>query len=100
MTSPDLPQPRLRAAIEQRSQVLLVFIAAQPRWRLPVALVAMLAGTVLLPAALAVVCLLVLLGTVGWLSYLSWPLTDSRGRLLRIVALILLACLGAREILG
>jgi hypothetical protein len=92
--------PSLRTSIERRSHVLLVFIAGQPRWQLPVVMVALLAGTVLLPTVLAAVCLVVLLATVGWLSYLSWPVTDPRGRLLRVVALIVVAALGLREVVG
>lgn len=88
----------LRRDVEQRSAVLLVWLSTLPRWLLPVAAAALLAGVVFAPTALALFCLLVLLAALGWLSFLSWPATDGRGRALRLMTLALLVLLGVQSL--
>lgn len=90
----------LRAAVERRSRVLLVVLSRQPRWLLPVASGLLLVGVVLLPPLAALVALVLLLALVGWLAFLSWPVTDARGRTLRVASLLLLVVLGAQSVLG
>ena len=89
----------LRAGVERRSAPLLVLLSRQPRWLLPLASALLLAGVLFLPAAGAVVCLVALLAVVGWLSYLSWPVADSRGRVVRVATLALLVVLGVQSVL-
>ena len=88
----------LRTAVERRSATLLVVLSGQPRWLLPVVTAALLGGVVLLPRAPAAVCLAVLHALVGWLSYLSWPAVDPRGRAVRVVGLGLLVVLGVQSL--
>ena len=60
-----------------------------------VMLVLMLVG-LMAPLAAAIPALLVILAFVLWLAYLSWPVLDTRGRLLRGVLLgaVLFALVG------
>ncbi len=84
----------VRTAVERRSAPLLVVLSRQPRALLPIVSAGLLAGVVFLPPAVAAGCLVLLLAQVGWLSYLSWPAVDGRGRAVRIASLALLLALG------
>ena len=90
----------LRTAVERRSAGLLVALSTRPRWLLPLACTALLGGLLFLPAVPAVACLVPLLAVVGWLAYLSWPTTDTGGRIVRVLALALLLALGVRAVTG
>jgi hypothetical protein len=96
---PVPPRSGLRAAVEHRSHVALVFLSGLPRWVLPVAMVALLIGSVLLPTVPAAVCLVLLLAALVWLSFLSWPVTDGRGRGLRVLVVALIALVGVTRVL-
>lgn len=68
----------------------MVFLHRLPRWVLLVAVFVLLvigmAGTGWVAAA----GLLVLAAALGWFAYLNWPALDGSGRILRIVALVVL----------
>ena len=100
MTRPGPGQPpgRLRATVERRSAALLVALSRQPRPLVPLVSAALLLGVVFAPLVVAAACLLVLLALVGWLSYLSWPAVDGRGRAVRLVLLGLLLILGGQSL--
>lgn len=100
MTRPRPPAGPLRAEVERRSRVAIVVLSRQPKWLLPVVTVLLLVGVVVLPPALALVCLVLVVGLVGWLAYLSWPVVDGRGRAVRVASLLLLLVLGAQSVLG
>lgn len=89
----------LRTDVERRSAVLLVALSRVPRWLVAVVIAAVFLGVLVLPVAAAAVCLVVLLGFLGWLAYLSWPGLDSRGRSLRVLALLVLLALGLQAML-
>lgn len=89
-----------RVEIERRSAVVLVFASRQPKWLLGLVAAGLLAGVVFGTPLIAAVSLVVLVSALGWLSYLSWPITDAQGRVLRLAALALLVLLGARSILS
>ena len=72
--------------------------AAQPRWLVALAVAAVFAGMLLLPPVPAALCLLALLGVVGWLSHLSWPCLDGRARALRLLVATGLLVLGLSAI--
>ncbi|WP_433478096.1 DUF6703 family protein [Spirillospora sp. CA-142024] len=80
----------LRAAVERRSAVAVVFLHRMPRWILLAAVFVLLvigmAGTGWVAAA----GLLVLAAALGWFAYLNWPSLDGSGRVLRLVALAVL----------
>jgi apolipoprotein N-acyltransferase len=90
----------LRASVERRSAVLLVFLHQLPRWVLLVVagvlLVLGMAGTGW-PGAIA---LLLLAAFLGWFAYLSWPATQVPGRALRVGALAVLVAFAAGHIAG
>ena len=95
---PRAPASSLRSAVEQRSGVLLVALSRQPRWLLPLVSALLLGGVVLLPPVAALACLVLLLALVGWLSYLSWPVVDARGRAVRLASLTVIVVLGVRAL--
>jgi hypothetical protein len=97
----DRPAPSpLRTAVERRSAVLLVVLSRAPKAAVPLASAALLAGALLLPTALGLVCLVLLVALVGWLSYLSWPAVPQGARVVRLVLLALLVVLGLRAVLA
>ena len=84
----------VRQAVERRSAAVLVVLSAQPRWLVSLGVLALFAGLLLLPSVPAALCLLVLLGLIGWLTFLSWPGLDGRARALRVVVATGLLVLG------
>ena len=96
MTNPS----GLRAAVERRSAVFLVFLQQLPRW----VLLAVAAGLLLIgmigngwPGAVALLLLAVFL---GWFAYLSWPALDVPFRLMRVAAVGVLVAFAAGHIVG
>lgn len=76
-----------RATVEKRSAPVLVLLSQQPRLLVPVLSLLLLVGGLALPPAAGVLCLLVLLAFVLWLSYLSWPAVVGQARVLRFVTI-------------
>lgn len=95
----DAPRPgALRTTVERRSGVLLAWLSLRPRLLLPGVVLALLLASGLLPLAPGAVCLLLVVLVVGWLSYLSWPVLDGRGRLVRLLVVLMLLGLGAARL--
>ena len=65
-------------------------LSRQPKLVIPVVSVVLLIGGLALPNPYGVICLVLLLLLVGWLSYLSWPAVEGTARLVRIVLLALI----------
>lgn len=84
--------PGLRGAVERRSAPTLAWLSRR-KLLLPLGSLALLIGGFLAPPGLAVVLLVALLAVMTWLTYLSWPAVDGRGRALRgaTLGLIVLA---------
>jgi hypothetical protein len=80
----------LRATLEKRSGPILVLLSQQHRAVVPLVSVLLLIGGLALPVAPAVVCLALLAGFVGWLTYLSWPVVVGQGRAVRVATLVLI----------
>jgi hypothetical protein len=80
----------LRATLEKRSGPILVLLSQQHRAVVPLVSVLLLIGGLALPVAPGVVCLVVLAGFVGWLTYLSWPVVVGQGRVVRMATLVLI----------
>src|SRR5260370_42113845 len=93
-------QRGLRAAIERRSAVPLVYVHHLPRWVLPLAMVGLLAIGMLGTGLLGGVALVLLAAVIGWLGYLSWPSDDLPGRLLRVAMLVFLLTFAAGPLAG
>ncbi len=85
-----VPASGLRGRVERRSSVLLVFLSQRPAWTLPLLTAVLLMAGLFAPPAIGVPLLLLVLLLVGWLSYLSWPAVQGRGRVLRLIMLGLL----------
>lgn len=83
--------PGLRGAVERRSSPVLVWLSAKPKLLPPLFCLTLLVGGATAPRAVAVPLLVVLLLTVGWLTYLSWPAVTRGGRAVRVVTLVLIA---------
>lgn len=81
-----------RQALEDRAAAPLLWLHQLPGWVLPVlAAVLLITGLAVRgPGGAAAFAGLALV--LAWLAALSWPRLDSRGRLLRAVALAVVAC--------
>lgn len=79
---------------------MLIALRGAPRWLLPLVPVALLLAGLAVPSAWGALALAVLLALLGWLAYLSWPSLGDGGRLLRGLALLVLAALTVLELLG
>lgn len=65
------------------SRSVLVRLSTLPALLIPSAMLALMLVGLMAPVPVAVVALLVVLAFVGWLAILSWPVLDTKGRLLR-----------------
>lgn len=85
--------------MERRSTGPLAGIA-----RLPRAVPALLAGALLLAGLvvrswIGTLCLAAIVLFLGWLTYLSWPRLDRRGRALRLLMIALLVAVAGTALL-
>ncbi|TDE32322.1 DUF6703 family protein [Actinomadura sp. 6K520] len=80
----------LRATIERWSAAPVVFLHRIPRWTLLAAVFVLLAIGMIGSGWVAAAGLLVLAAVLAWFAYLNWPALDGSGRILRIVALVIL----------
>lgn len=65
------------------SRKILVRLSTLPAFVIPGAMVALLLIGLLAPLPFAIPAFLLVLVFVGWLAALSWPVLDTKGRLLR-----------------
>lgn len=99
MSTPRTPSTGLRRAVERRSAPALTYLSTQPKLLIPgVTALLLICGLALSPVY-GVICLLLLLALVGWLSYLSWPVVVGPARAVRVVVLGLIAFVLVRRIL-
>src|SRR5215469_5001770 len=94
---PDYNQS-MRASIERRSAVTLVFLRKLPPATVPLATIVLLVGGLAIRGVAGSVLLLVLAAFLGWTAYLSWPALDGRGRSLRVLALAVLLAAAALQV--
>jgi hypothetical protein len=86
------PEPAgLRAAIERKSAAPIVFLHGLPRWVPLVAIFLLLAVGMVGTGWVGASGLLALFAVLAWFAYLNWPALDAPGRILRVVALAVLA---------
>ncbi|CAN5236966.1 hypothetical protein BH20ACT5_BH20ACT5_20050 [soil metagenome] len=90
----------MRRAIEVRSAPILQALVALPRWVLFLALVAAVAGGLLLTGVAA----FALLGTIAvflaWLAFLAWPVLTSGQRVLRALTVLLVAAAAVARLIA
>jgi hypothetical protein len=68
-----------------------VFLSGLPRWVLLVAIFVLLVIGMVGTGWVGAAGLLVLFAALAWFAYLNWPALDAPGRILRVVALAVLA---------
>ena len=78
----------MRAGVERRSAVLLAWLSLQPKLLLPAVVLGLLLLSAFLPPLLSTLCLVPVVALLAWLTYLSWPALDGRGRALRLLVLV------------
>lgn len=79
-----------RAGLERRSVGPLMVLNSLPGWLTPVVLGVLLVAGLALPFAWSGLLLLVPILFLGWLLLLSWPVISPSGRLLRLLAVLVL----------
>lgn len=84
------PATGWRAGLERRSVGPLMVMSSLPGWLVPVLLGALLVAGLMLPFAWSGLLLLVPTVFLGWLLLLSWPVITPGGRLLRLLAVLVL----------
>ena len=80
-----------RRTLERRSAPGLLWLSSRPKLLLPMLVAVLLIGGLAAPPVPGSALLLVLALLLGWLSYLSWPALDGRGRAVRAAMLALIA---------
>lgn len=93
------PSSPLREEVARLSAPVLRWLSQRPKVLLPLLSVALLLGGLAAPPAIGAVLLLLLLGVVGWLVFLSWPVVHGPARLVRLAVLGLLAFAVASRLL-
>jgi hypothetical protein len=88
----------LRRAVERRSAPFLIVMHRLPRLILPLLMAVLFGIGVIVAGPLGIVALCLLLAFLGWLSYLSWPAVNARGRVIRLALLVLLVGLVIMQI--
>jgi small-conductance mechanosensitive channel len=66
-------------------------MARLPMWVIPAVILLLMVVGLSAPLVYAVPALVVVAMFMGWLAYLSWPVLTPRGRLLRVVMIVLVA---------
>lgn len=91
-TVPVVTHSVLRKRVTDLSAPALLHIHGLPKFLVPGLIAVLMLLGLLSPAPYSGVALTVVSAFIGWLMYLSWPLLDSKSRLIRLlVFLILLA---------
>jgi hypothetical protein len=70
---------------------VLSVMARLPMWVIPAVILLLMVVGLSAPLVYAVPALVVVAMFMGWLAYLSWPVLTPRGRLLRVVMIVLVA---------
>jgi hypothetical protein len=87
-----------RRAVEKRSAPVLVLLHGQHKAIVPLVSVLLLLGGLALPLPIGLVCLLLLVAFVAWLTYLSWPAIVGPARAVRLATLALLVFAGLSRV--
>jgi hypothetical protein len=85
----------LRAAVERRSAVLVVYLSGRHRAAVALLPLALLIGLVVTSGPVALLPGLLLLTLVSWLAYLSWPHLPPAPRALRLLGVVTVLALTA-----
>ncbi|WP_304454104.1 DUF6703 family protein [Nocardiopsis sp. YSL2] len=91
---------RLRATVERRSAVPLVWLHRQPRWLPPLALGALFIAGLMAPGLVGALCLLAVSVFFSWLAFLTWPTLDRQQRVPRVIMVVVVLVLTVARFLG
>jgi hypothetical protein len=80
----------VRARIERRSALVVIWLAHVPRLVPPLVVVVVFFAGLVLPGVTGAVLLLVTVAMMGMLSYLAWPSVPAQLRVFRLVVLLAL----------
>lgn len=94
------PSTGWRRSLEKVSVGPLVVMNSLPGWVVPVLLAVLLVAGLALPFAWAGLLLLVPTVFLGWLLLLSWPVIKPGGRLLRLIAVMVLLGAAVFRLMG
>lgn len=85
-----------RADVAERSRALLIWLSQLPRLAVPVTMLVLMLVGLMGPLYAAIPALLIVAAFVIWLAYISWPLLDTTGRVLRgvMISAITVALVG------
>ena len=78
-------------AVADRSRGLVVLLSRQPQFLIPAVMVVLMLVGLLAPLAVALPALVVIGMFVTWLAFLSWPVIDTRQRVVRVVMIAVIA---------
>ena len=84
----------LRATVERRSALVLVFLRGLPRPVPGLAVVGLVVAGLLAPPVAGGIALLLVAALLAWLMYLSWPAVAPTGRAVRLVVLAIVVAYG------
>ena len=87
---PVVTHSALRKRITDLSAPGLLRIHGLPKFLVPGLIAILMLLGLFLPAPYSGISLTVVSAFIGWLMYLSWPLLDSRSRLIRILVFLIL----------
>ena len=91
-TVPVVTHSALRKRVTDLSAPILLRIHGLPKFLVPGLIAVLILRGLFLPAPYSGVALTVVSVFIGWLMYVSWPLLDSKSKLIRfLVFLILIA---------
>ena len=94
------PAPGARGEVERMSAPVLLWLSSRPKLVVPVLSAVLLLGGLVAPPGLGLPLLLLLAALVGWLTYLSWPVIETRARLVRVAVLGLVLAAAAGKLTG
>jgi len=78
-------------AVADRSRGFVVVLSRQPKYLLPVLMVALMLVGLAAPLVFALPALVVIGLFVTWLAFLSWPVIDTRQRAVRVLMIAIIA---------
>ncbi len=91
-----MPEP-CRRRVEQRSAALLGRLRRLPTWLPLVVVLGLTVAGLLLRGPGGALLLAVLALLLGWLCYLSWPVLQPSGRLVRVLVIALVLAAAVRQ---
>ena len=87
---PVVTHSALRKRITDLSAPALLRIHGLPKFLVPGLIAILMLLGLFLPAPYSGISLTIVSAFIGWLMYLSWPLLDSKSRLIRLLVFLIL----------